>query len=182
MTRKPAPMLNGTGQKLYSAAAWLKLGEVIVGGRSELWGFDPQTGAHRLAYPIPALADDMRTNDGKVGPDGAFWISTIQDRSDRGPIDVLMRIAPDGKITTMLEGITTPNGIEWSRDGCRFYLADTRALWIDCWDYDPQAVTLENRQQFVTFGTDEGKPDAGATDAQGGYWSAGIYAGLIHRF
>lgn len=157
-------------------------GAVIVGGRSGLWVFDPDSAVRRLAYPVGALADDVRTNDGKVGPDGAFWISTMQDRSDRGPVGVVMRIAPDGTVRTLLDGLTTANGMEWSADGRTFYLADTRALWIDCWDYDPQTVTLSNRRRFVTFGADEGKPDGGATDATGAYWSAGIYAGLVHRF
>jgi sugar lactone lactonase YvrE len=82
----------------------------------------------------------------------------------------------------MLEGLTTANGMEWSRDGDRFYLADTRALWIDCWEYDPVTVTLSNRRRFVTYEEDDGKPDGGAMDAHGAYWSAGIYAGRIHRF
>lgn len=156
-------------------------GEVVVGGRSGLWILDPETGARTLAYPIAALADDMRTNDGKVGPDGAFWISTIQDRSDRQPIGVLMRISADGDVRTMLEGFTTPNGIEWSLDGRTLYIADTRALWIDCWDYDPETVTLTNRRRFTTYTEGEGKPDGSAVDTDGAYWSAGIYAGMLHR-
>ncbi|MEP2683871.1 MAG: SMP-30/gluconolactonase/LRE family protein [Sulfitobacter sp.] len=168
--------------EVISCCGLAESGEVIVSGRSGLWVFDPQSEARDLAYPIPAMAPDMRTNDGKVGPDGAFWVSTMQDTSDRGPVGVVLRITGDGQVTTMLEGLTTANGMEWSRDGDRFYLADTRALWIDCWEYDPVTVTLSNRRRFVTYEEDDGKPDGGAMDAHGAYWSAGIYAGRIHRF
>lgn len=156
--------------------------QLVVAGRSGLWLFDPQTGMQTLTYPIPELAKDMRTNDGKVGPDGAFWVSTMQDISDRGPVGVVLRIDPQGDVRTMLEGVTTANGIEWSTDGRTFYLSDTRTLKIDQWDYDPDTVTLSNRRPFVTFEEGEGKPDGGATDATGAYWSAGIYGGQIHRF
>lgn len=157
-------------------------GAMIVSGRSGLWVFDPDTGIRDLAYPIPPLADDMRTNDGKVGPDGAFWISTMQDRADRGPAGVVMRIDGTGDVRTMLEGFTTANGMEWSPDGRTFYMSDTRALWVDRWDYDPQTVTLSDRRRFVTFEPGEGKPDGAAIDTTGAYWCAGIYAGRLTRF
>lgn len=168
--------------EVISCCGLAESGEVIVAGRTGLWVFDPASGARVLAYPIPAMGPEMRTNDGKVGPDGAFWVSTMHDVSDRGPVGVVLRIAPDGTITTMLDGLTTANGMEWGRDGRSFYLADTRALWIDCWDYDPATLGLSNRRRFVTFAGDEGKPDGGAIDSAGVYWGAGIYAGQIHSF
>lgn len=157
-------------------------GRVLLAGLSGIWAFDPDTGARAVVYDIPALPDGLRTNDGKVGPDGAFWVSTMHDVSDRGPVGVVMRVAPDGEVRVMLEGITTANGMEWSPDGRTFYLADTRELWVDCWEYDPETVTLSNRRRFITLGEGDGKPDGAGLGANGSYWLCGIYAGLVHQF
>lgn len=157
-------------------------GRVLVAGLSGIWAFDPDTGAQDVVYKIPALGPQMRTNDGKVGADGAFWVSTMKDTSDRGPVGVIMRVAPDGDVRVMLEGFTTANGMEWSADGRRFYAADSGGRWVDCWDYDPEIITLSNRRRFLSFEDTDGKPDGAALGADDSYWVSEIYAGMIHQY
>lgn len=168
--------------EVISCCGLTQSGGLVVGGRSGLWMFDPATGAKSLAFPIPELPADLRTNDGKVGPDGAFWISTMQDINDRGPVGVLMRIACDGDVRVMETGLTTANGLEWSVDGRTLYMADTRTLGIDCYDYNPETISLTNRRRFITLGEGQGKPDGAATDVDGNYLIAGIYAGAVHSY
>jgi sugar lactone lactonase YvrE len=166
--------------EIISCCGLTETGQILVGGRSGLWVLDPATRRRELAFPIPKLPDDMRTNDGKVGPDGAFWISTMQDREDRGPLGEVMRIDRAGNVRVMVTELTTPNGMEWAPNGRIFHLADTRELWVDHWDCDPISGALENRRRFLTL--TEGKPDGAAMDVEGGYWIAGIYSGKIHTF
>jgi sugar lactone lactonase YvrE len=157
-------------------------GGLVMAGRSGIWAIDNLNDTPECIIKWPALPDDMRTNDGKVGPDGAFWVSTMQDRDDRGPSGVIMRIAPDGTITTPLTGFTTPNGIAWSPDGRRMYLCDTRALWVEKIDFEPATGRLGARRRFVTFDGTHGKPDGATVDSAGTYWVAAPYGNAVHGF
>ncbi|HHS93760.1 MAG TPA: hypothetical protein ENK63_00240, partial [Rhodobacterales bacterium] len=73
------------GEKISALGLWGAGALLTVAGVSVLWRFDPATGEKALFAAFPDLPDDQRPNDGKVGPDGAFWVGTMQDRDDRGP-------------------------------------------------------------------------------------------------
>jgi sugar lactone lactonase YvrE len=60
--------------------------------------------------------------------------------------------------------------------------ADTREGWIDRWDFDPLSGAISNRRRFAELDEQGGRPDGGATDAEGGYWSAGLSAACLNRF
>ncbi|WP_051242365.1 SMP-30/gluconolactonase/LRE family protein [Stappia stellulata] len=128
--------------------------------------------------------DDTRTrlNDGKVGPDGAFWIGTMDDRPDRQPIAALYRVDRHGGCTRVVDGVTVSNGLAWSPDGRTLYHADSRPGLIEAWDFDPQTGACANRRLFAQMANDSGRPDGGTVDAGGCYWSAGVSAGVVNRF
>lgn len=153
---------------------------VLVSGQSGLWLLDPVSGDRALRFPIPAMPADMRTNDGKIGPDGAFWVGTMTDSDTRGPDGYLMRIAPDGRVQVVLRGLTTPNGMGWSADGRQFFYAETRDRAVDLFDVAADGA-LSNRRRFATLAPDQGRPDGAAMDAEGHYWVAGIDAGRVNR-
>ena len=54
-------------------------GRLIVALRDEVGFFDPDEGVFELIAEIEADNPDTRLNDGKVGPDGAFWVGTMDD-------------------------------------------------------------------------------------------------------
>ena len=70
----------------------------------------------------------MYANDGKVGPDGCFYVGTQSEKrmglSDRVN-GKLYRIAPNGEVRVLLGGLLLSNGRDWSADGSRFYHTDS---------------------------------------------------------
>ena len=62
------------------------------------------------------------------------------------------------------------------------YHSDTRGPWIDCWDLDPETGAIANRRRFADVPNEEGRPDGGALDMEGVYWSAGSGMGVLNRF
>jgi sugar lactone lactonase YvrE len=155
-------------------------GRLVVALRNDVVLFDPQSGAREAVASVTHAKPDMRLNDGKVGPDGAFWVGSMDADGDAAK---LYRIAPDGSVRVIAEGIAISNGLAWNTAGTRLYHSDSRGgLWLDCWDFDASDGTVSNRRRLRDRDQANGRPDGGACDLDGTYWSAGPSAGRVNRF
>jgi sugar lactone lactonase YvrE len=157
-------------------------GRLVVAQKRSVLLFDPATGRSDMLAELEEEPECNRLNDGKVGPDGHFWVGSMNNLPDKTPSGALYRISPAGKVERKLDGLTISNGLAWSPDGMRLYHADTRGPWIDCWDFDTATGAIANRRRLATVPNEEGRPDGGACDAEGNYWSAGASAGCINVF
>lgn len=135
-----------------------------------------------LAEPEPGHAKRIpgdRLNDGKVGPDGAFWVGSMHKTA---PTAALYRITSDGRAERKVDGLNTSNGLAFSADGRTMYHSDSRSGWIDRYRFDPATGEISDRQRIAELTDQDGRPDGGATDMAGCYWSAGVSAGCLNRF
>jgi sugar lactone lactonase YvrE len=136
-----------------------------------------------LKYQMPQMPALQRFNDGKVGPDGKLWVGTVDPSPDRGFTGTLCSYACDD--TTRIEhtGFKVPNGIAWSPDGHQMMMSDSGAGRVWRADFDPDEGLVSAPSLWLEWDkTWMGMPDGAAVDAEGCYWSCGIFAGLIHRF
>jgi len=156
--------------------------KLIVARRHEVGFLDRATGAYETLAVILPPAAPMRLNDGKVGPDGAFWIGAMDESPEKRPIASLYRVDKDGTVTSHRERIITSNGLAWSPDGSLMYHSDSRGCLIECWDFNAASGTISNPRRFATAGEADGRPDGAAMDAEGFYWSAGVSAGCLNRY
>lgn len=159
-------------------------GRLVVALRHTVGLFDPDTGAFEAIAEIEAdRGRETRLNDGKVGPDGAFWVGTMDDRGlpQREALGSLYRVTPDGRVEKKSDGIIVSNGLAWSADGRTMFHSDSTGAWLDRWDFDPASGSISGRKRIATFDNATGRPDGGATDADGFYWSAGISAQRLNR-
>ncbi|UNU44121.1 SMP-30/gluconolactonase/LRE family protein [Sphingopyxis sp. YF1] len=143
--------------------AALRAGCALIDG----WGDIPR------AFGEPVLADKphQRFNDGCVDAAGRLWVGSLT--ADKPKRDAtLYRVDPDGAITPVIDGLMTSNGAAFSPDGRSFYHADTPTHRIDVYDVDPDTGMLGARRTFHQFEEGRGRPDGGAVDAEGCYWSA----------
>jgi len=157
-------------------------GKLVVALRHRVVLFDPRS--RRIEDLTGAVVEPAtnRLNDGKVGPDGAFWVGSMDENTPRQPTGSLYRVTPDGKIEPKAEGFRTSNGLAWSADGGMMYHSDTSAGVLEAWDFDPVTGTIGNHRQLAKLTNEQGRPDGGATDMAGNYWSAGPSASCINRF
>jgi sugar lactone lactonase YvrE len=145
-------------------------GGLVVALKSGIHLFDPDRGGLDLVHqPEPDLPTN-RLNDGKVSPDGRFWVGSMSEDPQRPPVAGLYRLDPDGRCHTMLQGLRVSNGLAWSPDGRTLYHADTRALTVWQHDHDPATGALSNQRVFVTMQAEWGRPDGAAVDSEGCYW------------
>jgi sugar lactone lactonase YvrE len=157
-------------------------GRLVVAQRHHVVLFDPRSGALTdLTRKLDEPAIN-RLNDGKVGPDGAFWVGSLDGNSPRQKTATLYRVTADGQVTTQEGGYANSNGLAWSPDGRTMYHSDSTTAFIEAWDFDPATGGRTNHRIIARLTNEDGRPDGAATDADGNYWSAGPSAGCLNCF
>ncbi|WP_315927659.1 SMP-30/gluconolactonase/LRE family protein [Mesorhizobium sp. SP-1A] len=158
-------------------------GGFIVGLRQEVFFWSPGDDFVPFSKPEPDLPDN-RLNEGKVAPDGSYWVATMQtnlhpDGSPRAMdrrSGAIYRIDADGNVKKLTDnefGIS--NTMAWTEDG-RFLFADTAANEIYSFDYDAGSHTLTNRRT-IAAGLERGLPDGSCLDAAGTLWNCRVAGG-----
>jgi sugar lactone lactonase YvrE len=120
-----------------------------------------------------------RMNDAACDPQGRFWAGTTSDRAGAAG---LYRLGLDGRTEQVLDGLTTSNGLGWSRDGRTMYLADSGPRLVHAFDFDADRGAISNGRELIRLGSDQGTPDGLTVDADGDLWVAIWGAGRIHRY
>jgi sugar lactone lactonase YvrE len=157
-------------------------GRLVVALRSGIHLFDPQDESLTfLVHPEPELTTVNRMNDGKVGPDGSFWVGSLHDASPRKPTGALYRITPQGGCARVVEGVHVSNGLAWTADGRTMTHADSTPGSITAYDFDAATGAVSNARRLATLSEAEGRPDGAAFDTDGHLWSAGVSAGCLNR-
>lgn len=153
-------------------------GTLLLALQAGLARFDPARGA--LSAPLPFETDrpGNRSNDGKPGPDGAFWVGTMPDAWEGRFTGGLWRLAPGAPPRRVLEAIGCANALCWSPDRRTLYFADSRRRRVMAHAFDAATGTVgPGRVLLDLAATPLGLPEAavpdGATvDAQGRVWVA----------
>jgi len=136
----------------------------------------------RTVATVESGTTGNRLNEGVVGPDGAFWVGTMQNNiaPDGTPLAMngekgrLYRYTPDGRVlhlTNDLFGIT--NTLVWPGDGT-VLTADT--LQNTIYSYEIAGSMLRNRVP-VFAGFERGLPDGSCLDDEGFIWNCRVARG-----
>jgi len=120
-------------------------------------------------------------NDVGATPEGRVLCGTMP--TPAGP-SRLYRLDTDGRLTILLEGVTTSNGIGFTPDRRQVYHTDTSKRIITRYEYDGATGALANGRPFLDLnGTAEtGMPDGLTIDAEGCIWSARWNGGVLVRY
>jgi len=152
-------------------------GDLILATRSGFWRFDPESGEKTALHDPEAHLPANRFNDGATDPEGRLWAGSMKD--DGGPpapVGAFYRLDADLTSAKWLDGIFTTNGLAFSPDGDRIYLADSnrsvQTIWVA--DYDLESGEPGERRVFFDARAVAGRPDGGTVDADGCYWMAGV--------
>ncbi|MFE5486163.1 SMP-30/gluconolactonase/LRE family protein [Streptomyces sp. NPDC056527] len=125
--------------------------------------------------PVPG----RRGNDAAVAPDGSLWAGTMRYDQETGGGN-LVRIAPGGAATTLLDKVTVSNGVGWSPDHTLTYYIDTPTRRVDVLRVEDGHVV--ERREFATVEEGAGFPDGLAVDAEGCVWVALWDGGALRRY
>lgn len=159
-------------------------GDLVVACGMDIVILEPDSGSTRLLHSIPAPEGiPCRLNDGRIGPDGAFWVGTMHNAplSDMKPHGELWRVT-ENSAERMQTGLTCPNGLAFSADAKIMWQSDSVQKWIRRRKFDSRNGEFDEGVLVAQMTEETGRPDGGCVDSSGRYWSAGVSAGLLNVF
>jgi sugar lactone lactonase YvrE len=155
-------------------------GGFVVALRGGFWLARPDGTLERKVAAAPYDTAQHRFNDGRCDPQGRFFAGTMNEGRDANSA-ALFRLDPDFRLTPVLGDLMISNGLAWSPDGRTMYHTDTPTLTIHAWDFDAASGTPANKRVFARFAQETDRPDGGAVDSDGCYWTAFYRGGKVVR-
>jgi len=122
-------------------------GGLVAGFRSGLWLLNERGERVRQLAPNPEDTRTSRLNDGRVAPDGRFWVGTIDQSGGSGAAH-LYRYDERG-LMSFVDRITISNGLAFSPDGRWMYHTDTPSRIIKRYALDPNSGDISDPQDWV---------------------------------
>ena len=156
-------------------------GSLVAGTRAGFQRIRLQAGGttHRETVADP-LARDRRLmlNDGKCDRRGRYWCASVH--SDFvGRQAELFRLNPDFSVQRMDGDFIIGNGIAFSPDDRRMYLADSRDETVWVYDFDLERGLLSNKRRFFSTSAIDGRVDGATCDSEGNYWCALVHGAAV---
>jgi L-arabinonolactonase len=155
-------------------------GGLLIAGRGGLAHYDPASATlDRIVDPEAGGAVNI-LNDGRCDRCGRFWVGSMSKTMERasGRLYRLER----GHLDAVDDGIWVANGVCWSPDDRRMYLADSHVKTIFVYDFDLAAGMIGPRRVFATMQDRRGVPDGSSVDAEGCIWNAVFDGGCVVRY
>ncbi|MDH2373693.1 SMP-30/gluconolactonase/LRE family protein [Cobetia sp. 3AK] len=171
-------------------------GDYLLVGEGMLSRWNPETGA--VEDVMPFEADTMpatRSNDARVDTHGSLWLSSMGCNAETGA-GSLYRLHR-GKLCKLMDGLTIPNALCFSPDGCFAYFTNTVTGQVMRWPLDADGWPLKSAGEgsasegaageydapevWADLRDCGGGPDGAVIDADGHMWIALWGAGRVAR-
>jgi sugar lactone lactonase YvrE len=153
-------------------------GGFVVALRGGLWYADSDGALGRRIANAPYDTATHRFNDGRCDPAGRFFAGTMNEKRDADSA-ALYCLDADLRLTRVLSGMMISNGLAWSPDGRTMYHADTPTHTIRAFDFDAAGGMPANPRVFAQWSGETDRPDGGAVDSAGNYWTAFYRGGKV---
>jgi len=124
---------------------------------------------------------EMRFNDGKVDPNGNFWIGSMHKKvaPNRGSF---YRVDPRMQVTKHIAQTSISNGMAWTLDQRTFYYIDTATYQVWKYVYDTETSEIKDKKVAFSIPEDFGGPDGMSIDAEDKLWIAHWGGHCIRRW
>ncbi|KQP33692.1 gluconolaconase [Methylobacterium sp. Leaf104] len=171
-----APLAGGTARSyalpvMASAVAAVDERRQLLAAEDGLHLRTLEDGALTLFCPLEVEEAGTRSNDGRVHPCGALWISTMGRDAESGR-GTIYHVAGT-RVTRLYGGLTIPNAICFSPDGATAYFADTAAGLLQRVALDPRTgLPAGEPATLYDHRGGAGGLDGAAIDAEGRIWCA----------
>jgi sugar lactone lactonase YvrE len=162
------------------AVALRERGGLVVTLTGGIAALDPVTSGLVTLAPVP-MPPGIRMNDAKVDPAGRLWFETMETNGALGE-GALHRLGTDLRLETVIDGLSIPNGLDWSLDARTMYFAESVERTVRAYPFDAEAGMLGRPEVLIQLNADEGMPDGLTVDAEGCLWLAVWDGGAVRRY
>jgi sugar lactone lactonase YvrE len=171
-----------TFESTVTAAGVIDADTLAIASGDGIYRLELSTDTREIIVPLEADKPGNRSNDGRVGPSGAFWIGTMSLKDASSTPSGSRYPGRGGDVTRLLEGIHVPNATSFAPDGRTAYFTDgvTRVIRKVATDRETGLPTGP-WQDFARVEA-PAEPDGAVTDAEGFVWNAQWNAGTVIRF
>jgi sugar lactone lactonase YvrE len=157
--------------RMASAIATVDGERQLISTESGLYVREIASGRLTLHTPIEAENAATRSNDGRVHPCGAFWVSTMGKKAERGAGSIYWFFK--GELRRLFAGVSIPNSIAFSADGAVAYYTDSATGLLMRTACDPATGLPQGEPKvFADRGGGTGDHDGSVVDADGTLWNA----------
>ena len=168
---------SGSGTKAHALGRMATALAVVDGARQlvstehGLYMRDAASGALTLHTPVEADNAATRSNDGRVHPCGAFWISTMGKKAEKGAGSIYWFFR--GELRRLFADVTIPNSIAFTADGTVAYHTDSATGVLMRSRCDPATGLPQGEAKvFADRGGGSGDHDGSVVDLDGTLWNA----------
>jgi sugar lactone lactonase YvrE len=160
-------------------------GRLVVFARDTLIDFDPDTFEPRRLLDFELESPPRRCNDARADQSGRLWFGRLALDQAQG-MGSLRTLGADLSETVALDGLSIPNGLDWSPDGRTMYFAESRTRLVTAFDFHMETGSISGARDFFRVGADagvaaSGVPDGLTVDEEGFVWLAVWGAGCVLR-
>lgn len=163
-----------------SAAGWVDADRLVIGLETGLALLDLNGGALTPLAGVEADDPGTRSNDGRADRQGGFWLSTMGKGAEPGRGSIWRW--HKGELRRIVEGLTIPNAICFSRDGRTAHYADTARGLVWRQPLDADGWPAGEREPWLDCAALGLNPDGAVIDAEGAFCVACWGAGRVVRF
>jgi sugar lactone lactonase YvrE len=153
-------------------------GGFVLALRDGVWLARSDGTLERKVAAAPYDPAHFRFNDGRCDPQGRFFPGTMNEERDAHTA-ALYRLDADGALVQVIGDVMISNGLAWSPDGRTMYHSDTPARVIRAYDYEVATGTPSKPRVFAAWTGETDRPDGGAVDSAGNYWTAFYRGGKV---
>lgn len=165
--------------EMLGAAVPTTSGKLVLALESGLASFTMETETITPLHILENKDPQMRFNDGKVAPNGAFFIGTMHKKfvPNNGN---LYQVNEKLESNILIKETTISNGMSWTSDAKTFYFIDSPTFEVRSYDY--VAGSIFNGKTAFKIPENYGSPDGMCIDKENMLWIAHWGGNCIRRW
>lgn len=165
-----------------TAAGVIDANTLAIASASGIYKLELATDTREILVPLETESLLNRSNDGRVGPSGSFWIGTMALNAPGTNASGGLYAVRNGKVDKLLSDIHVPNATCFSPDGRTAYFTDSikRVIRKVAIDRDT-GLPVGQWQDFAKLDAPM-EPDGAVVDSAGYIWNAEWNGGRVTRY